>query len=62
MSNTVVLIWSLREQAAYLRSPMRRCGPSASEAEDAACSLERESDSLSEYLFDQIENSKAINV
>lgn len=52
MSAAVERIWALREQAAYLRAPERRTGPSPAEAEQAAEALEREADDLAETLFD----------
>ena len=53
MNPTISRIWSLREQAAYLRSPERRSGPSVHEAEQQARALEREADALSESLYDE---------
>lgn len=52
MNAVVIHIWSLREQAQYLRSPMRRCGPSVHEADETATLMEREADDLSEALYD----------
>lgn len=52
MKTGIIRIWSLREQAQYLRSPMRRCGPSVHEANEAAAQMEREADDLSEALYD----------
>lgn len=42
---------AIRAQIAYLRSPLRTDGPSRYEAEEAAASLEKEADALSEQLY-----------
>lgn len=57
MNESITRHWALREQAAYLRSPLRRSGPAASEAEEAAAALEREAEELSESLFYQHKTS-----
>lgn len=57
MNESITRYWALREQIAYLRSPFRRSGPAAGEAEEAAAALEREAEELSEYLFYQHKTS-----
>lgn len=53
MNESITRYWALREQANYLRSPLRRSGPSVEEAEEQAAKLDREAETLSESLFYQ---------
>lgn len=49
---TVALrLQAIRAQINYLRSPLRKDGPSRYEAEEAILSLEKEADTLSEQLY-----------
>ena len=47
----IVRYQALRAQAAYLRSPTRKDGPSRWEAEEVAAALDVEADTLTESLF-----------
>jgi hypothetical protein len=42
---------AIRAQINYLRSPLRKDGPSRYEAEEAILSLEKEADALGEQLY-----------
>jgi hypothetical protein len=49
--NAIHQYWAYREQAAYLRSPERRSGPSKEEAEEEAQRLESKANDIAEALF-----------
>lgn len=52
MNEKIKQFWALREQARYLRDPMRRSGPSVQEAEESARHLDQQADDIAESLFD----------